>query len=38
NRLHVGALTYLALVLFVVTLAVNIGAVVLVQWLNRKNK
>ncbi|BAY80665.1 phosphate ABC transporter, inner membrane subunit PstC [Calothrix parasitica NIES-267] len=38
NRLHVGALTYLGLVLFVVTLAVNIGAVVLVQWLNRKNK
>ena len=38
NRLHVGALTYLGLVLFVVTLAVNIGAVVLVKFLNRKNK
>ena len=38
NRLHVGALTYLGLVLFVVTLAVNIGAVVLVQLLKRKDK
>ncbi len=38
NRLHVGGLTYLALVLFVVTLAVNIGAVVLVQLLKRKDK
>ena len=38
DGLHVGALTYLALVLFVVTLAVNMGAVVLVQLLNRKNK
>ena len=38
NRLHVGGLTYLALVLFVVTLAVNIGAVVLVQLLKRNDK
>ncbi|MBE9212808.1 phosphate ABC transporter permease subunit PstC [Plectonema cf. radiosum LEGE 06105] len=36
--LHTGALTYLALILFVITLAVNIGAVVLVQLLNRKKK
>ena len=36
--LHIGALTYLALILFVVTLAVNIAAVVLVQLLKRKNK
>jgi phosphate transport system permease protein len=36
--LHVGALTYLGLILFVVTLAVNVAAVVLVQLLKRKNK
>ncbi|MGF1673812.1 MAG: phosphate ABC transporter permease subunit PstC [Rivularia sp. (in: cyanobacteria)] len=38
SGLHTGALTYLALVLFVITLAVNVGAVVLVQLLNRKKK
>ncbi|MEM7580774.1 MAG: phosphate ABC transporter permease subunit PstC [Cyanobacteria bacterium P01_A01_bin.80] len=38
NRLHVGALTYLALILFVLTLLVNIGAVVLVQVLDKNKK
>ena len=38
NRLHVGALTYLALILFALTLAVNIGAVILVQVLDRNKK
>ncbi|MEH2415858.1 phosphate ABC transporter permease subunit PstC [Nostoc sp.] len=36
--LHIGALSYLALILFGVTLAVNIGAVLLVKWVGRKNK
>ncbi len=36
DPLHIGALTYLALVLFAVTLVVNIGAVVLVQLLSVK--
>ncbi|MDF5736962.1 MULTISPECIES: phosphate ABC transporter permease subunit PstC [unclassified Nostoc] len=35
--LHIGALSYLALILFVLTLAVNIGAVLLVKWVSRKN-
>ncbi|MBE9051784.1 phosphate ABC transporter permease subunit PstC [Nostocales cyanobacterium LEGE 11386] len=35
--LHIGALTYLGLVLFGVTLAVNIVAVLLVQWVRQKN-
>jgi len=38
NSLHTAALTYLALILFFITLAVNIGAVVLVQVLNRNKK
>ena len=36
--LHIGALSYLALILFGLTLAVNIGAVLLVKWIGRKNK
>jgi phosphate transport system permease protein len=36
--LHIGALTYLGLVLFGVTLAVNIGAVLLIQWVRNKNR
>lgn len=38
DGLQVGVLTYLALILFFITLAVNIGAVVLVQVLNRNKK
>ncbi|MDZ8081750.1 MAG: phosphate ABC transporter permease subunit PstC [Nostoc sp. DcaGUA01] len=36
--LHIGALSYLGLILFGLTLAVNIGAVLLVRWFSRKNK
>ncbi|AHJ29219.1 phosphate ABC transporter permease subunit PstC [Nodularia spumigena CS-584] len=36
--LHIGALTYLGLVLFAVTLAVNIGAVLLIQLVGKKNR
>ncbi|MCC5643802.1 phosphate ABC transporter permease subunit PstC [Nostoc sp. CHAB 5824] len=36
--LHIGALSYLALILFGLTLAVNIGAVLLLKWVARKNK
>ncbi|WP_414527338.1 phosphate ABC transporter permease subunit PstC [Nodularia chucula] len=36
--LHIGALTYLGLVLFAVTLFVNIGAVLLVEWVGKKNR
>lgn len=36
--LHIGALSYLGLILFALTLAVNIGAVLLVKWVGRKNK
>ncbi|MFM7559023.1 phosphate ABC transporter permease subunit PstC [Cylindrospermopsis raciborskii] len=35
--LHIGALSYLGLVLFVLTLGVNIAAVLLVQWVGKKN-
>ena len=35
--LHIGALSYLGLILFGLTLAVNIGAVLLVKWFRRKN-
>jgi phosphate transport system permease protein len=35
--LHIGALSYLGLILFALTLAVNIGAVLLVQWVGKKN-
>ncbi|MEH2423332.1 MAG: phosphate ABC transporter permease subunit PstC [Nostoc sp.] len=35
--LHIGALSYLALILFGLTLVVNIGAVLLVKWVGRKN-
>jgi phosphate transport system permease protein len=38
DPLHIGALMYLALILFVLTLVVNIGAVYLVQVLGFKNK
>jgi phosphate transport system permease protein len=36
--LHIGALSYLGLILFALTLVVNIGAVFLVQWVGKKNK
>jgi phosphate transport system permease protein len=36
--LYIGALSYLGLVLFGLTLAVNIGAVLLVKWVGSKNK
>jgi phosphate transport system permease protein len=36
--LHIGALSYLGLILFGLTLIVNIGAVLLVQWFGKKNK
>lgn len=36
--LHIGALTYLGLILFGLTLAVNIGAVLLLRWVGRTNK
>ncbi|MDZ8222433.1 phosphate ABC transporter permease subunit PstC [Nostoc sp. ChiVER01] len=36
--LHIGALSYLALILFGLTLAVNIGAVLLVKWVGRTKK
>ncbi|MEH2405747.1 phosphate ABC transporter permease subunit PstC [Nostoc sp.] len=36
--LHIGALSYLAFILFGLTLAVNVGAVLLVKWVGRKNK
>ena len=35
--LHIGALSYLGLILFGLTLAVNVGAVLLVKWFRRKN-
>ncbi|MEH1784684.1 phosphate ABC transporter permease subunit PstC [Nostoc sp.] len=35
--LHIGALSYLALILFGLTLAVNIGSVLLVKWVGRKS-
>ena len=35
---HIGALTYLGLILFGLTLVVNIGAVFLVQWVGRKSR
>jgi phosphate transport system permease protein len=38
SGLHVGSLTYLALILFVLTLAVNIAAVLFVQVVGSKNK
>ncbi|MEH2244952.1 phosphate ABC transporter permease subunit PstC [Nostoc sp.] len=36
--LHIGALSYLALILFGLTLVVNLGAVLLIKWVGRKNK
>jgi phosphate transport system permease protein len=38
SELHTGSLTYLALILFALTLAVNIAANFLVQWLGVKTK
>jgi phosphate transport system permease protein len=35
--LHIGSLSYLGLILFVLTLVVNIAAVLLVQWVSKKN-
>ena len=36
EELHIGALMYLALILFVITLVVNSIAILLVQFINRK--
>ena len=36
--LHIGALCYLGLILFALTLAINIAAVLLVKWVGSKNK
>jgi phosphate transport system permease protein len=36
--LHIGALTYLGLILFALTLIINIGAVSVVKLLGEKNK
>lgn len=36
--LHIGALSYLGLILFALTLGVNIAAVLLVQWVAKKNR
>ncbi|MBO3462271.1 phosphate ABC transporter permease subunit PstC [Aetokthonos hydrillicola Thurmond2011] len=38
DPLHIGALTYLGLILFALTLAVNIAALTIVQFISRKNK
>jgi phosphate transport system permease protein len=38
DPLHLGALTYLGLILFVVTLVVNICALVIVQFVGRKSR
>lgn len=38
DPLHIGALTYLGLVLFALTLGVNIGAVAIVQYIAKKNQ
>lgn len=38
EELHIGALMYLALILFVITLVVNGIAILLVQFINRKSK
>jgi phosphate transport system permease protein len=37
DPLHIGALTYLGLILFALTLAVNIGALIIVQFVTRKH-
>ncbi|WGV27705.1 phosphate ABC transporter permease subunit PstC [Halotia branconii] len=36
--LHIGALSYLGLILFALTLMVNMGAGLLVQWVSKKNR
>jgi phosphate transport system permease protein len=36
--LHIGSLSYLGLILFALTLAVNIAAVLLVKWVGKKNR
>ncbi|MFM7407314.1 MAG: phosphate ABC transporter permease subunit PstC [Cuspidothrix sp.] len=36
--LHIGSLSYLGLILFALTLGINIAAVVLVQWVGKKNR
>ncbi|MBE9256652.1 MULTISPECIES: phosphate ABC transporter permease subunit PstC [Aphanizomenonaceae] len=36
--LHIGALGYLGLILFALTLAINIAAVLIVEWVGKKNR
>jgi phosphate transport system permease protein len=36
--LHIGALTYLGLILFGLTLLINIAAVLIVEWVGKKNR
>jgi phosphate transport system permease protein len=36
--LHIGSLSYLGLILFALTLAINIAAVLLVQWVGKKHR
>jgi phosphate transport system permease protein len=36
--LHIGALSYLGLILFALTLAINIAAVLVVEWVGKKNR
>jgi phosphate transport system permease protein len=36
--LHIGALSYLGLILFALTLAINIAAVLIVEWVGKKNR
>jgi phosphate transport system permease protein len=36
--LHIGALSYLGLILFALTLAINIAAVLVVEWVAKKNR
>lgn len=36
--MHIGALCYLGLVLFAVTLGVNIAAVLLIEWVGKRNR
>jgi phosphate transport system permease protein len=38
EKLHIGALMYLALILFIITLIVNSIAVLMVQWINKNRK
>ena len=38
SKLHIGSLTYLGLILFGLTLVVNIGAALIMQLINRQHK